>query len=304
MLIFKSIAIEEWNDETKQRIIAFWEKRRMVFTDTQGDTLRARRGNLLGNLTAVFDMSRVVTTLTVVTAGPQWIQCMMDVDASQRNLTVANNAFLNNEMEAFAAYLAPAESTLLRAADVPKQELLRATAGPTRHDPRQLLRPSASEDATGSDDNPSSHHTDGQPVDDDKYRNYECTAQAFRPCLHYPVRWLDVEADYDLVRAYWSTPLSREDWRQFSADGYRYAAIVEDGVVVSLAAAWCYSDTAWEVAAVSTVAAKRRQCYAKTVVSFVTAHILASGRKATCLTMHDNKAMQRTAESLGFYLAE
>jgi len=299
MLIFKSIPIPEWNEETKQRIIAFWEQRRMVFTDTEGDTLRGRRGNLWGNLIS-FDMSRLKTTLTVVRASPQLIHCQLNIDTFYQYITDQNRAYWDNELEALAAYLAPADSTLLRAADVPKQELLRA-AGPTTHDPRQLLRAGGPEEASGSDDGPWSNPTAEQAMEDETYRNYECIAQTFRPFQRYPVRWLDAEADYDLARAYWSRPLTQEDWRQFKADGYEYAAIVEDGQIFSLAAAWRYSDTAWEVAAVSTAPEKQQQGYARTVVSFVTAHILASGRKATCLTMQDNVAMQRTAESVGFY---
>ena len=138
---------------------------------------------------------------------------------------------------------------------------------------------------------------------DTRHINHECTGQTFRPRLDYPVRWLDVEQDYELARAYWTLPLTREDWRQFREDGYEYAAVVEEGRIVSLAAAWRYSDSAWEVAAVSTVPAARRKGYARTVVSFVTAYILASGRKATCLTLRDNLPMQRTAESVGFYRA-
>src|SRR5262245_18130242 len=114
-----------------------------------------------------------------------------------------------------------------------------------------------------------------------QHTNYECTKQTFHPCLRYPVRWLDVAQDFELARAHWSLPLplepatptgachshwslplTRDDWRQFQEDGYRYAAIIEEGRIVSLAAAWRYSENAWEVAAVSTAPEKRRQNYA------------------------------------------
>src|SRR5689334_11894110 len=136
-----------------------------------------------------------------------------------------------------------------------------------------------------------------------KYVNLECTSETFRPCLRYPVRWLDVEADYPLARAIWFEPLSLEGWRQFREDGYRYCAVVEEGRIVSMAAAWSYSDTAWEVAAVHTVPEARRRGYGKSVVSFVTAHILELGRLATCLTVSTNLPMQDTAKSVGFYVA-
>ena len=55
-----------------------------------------------------------------------------------------------------------------------------------------------------------SHHLSrqGEETREARYINYECTMQTFRPCQHYPVRWLDVEADFELVRAFWSPPLS------------------------------------------------------------------------------------------------
>ena len=44
----------------------------------------------------------------------------------------------------------------------------------------------------------------------------------------------------------------------------------------------------------------RGKGYAKAVCSFVTAHILASGRSATCSTRADNTSMLRVATALGF----
>lgn len=73
---------------------------------------------------------------------------------------------------------------------------------------------------------------------------------------------------------------------------------------MALAAVWTYSETHWEVAAVSTAPAVRQQGYGKAVVSFVTAHILAHGRTATISTQDTNVAMRTTAESVGFYYSE
>jgi predicted GNAT family acetyltransferase len=98
--------------------------------------------------------------------------------------------------------------------------------------------------------------------------------------------------------------LSREDWEQNRAEGFRYCAIVEHGAIAALAAVWTYSQTHWEVAAVSTAPASRRRGYGKAVVCFVTAHILEQGRKATILTENTNIAMLKTAESVGFYRSD
>jgi ribosomal protein S18 acetylase RimI-like enzyme len=130
-----------------------------------------------------------------------------------------------------------------------------------------------------------------------------CTPDAFRPTDCSRVRWLDWENDYPLALAYWpqDSPLSQEDWEQNSADGFRYCAIVEHEAIAALAAVWTYSQTHWEVAAVSTAPASRKMGYGKAVVCFVTAHILEQGRKATILTDSRNVAMLKTAESVGFY---
>jgi len=117
------------------------------------------------------------------------------------------------------------------------------------------------------------------------------------------IRWLDRDADYVLARAYWhgrGQELSRATWEEAHAAGYRYAALVQEGQIVSCAAAWHYSDEAWEAAAVGTLEAFRRRGYATRVVAFVTAYILASGRVATCHTGEENAAMRATARRVGF----
>ena len=135
------------------------------------------------------------------------------------------------------------------------------------------------------------------------YCSLICTRESFRPSDCSRVRWLDWENDYPLARAYWlqDPPLSRENWELNRTEGFRYCAIVEDGAIAALAAVWTYSQTHWEVAAVSTAPASRRRGYGKALVCFVTAHILEQGRKATISTESRNVAMLKTAESVGFY---
>lgn len=131
-----------------------------------------------------------------------------------------------------------------------------------------------------------------------------CTKEDFLPVENQPgIRWLDRNADYVLAAAYWrghGQDLSRETWEEAHASGYRYAALVQGGQIVSAAAAWRYSDQAWEVAAVGTLEAFRRRGYASRVVAFVTAYILDAGQTATCHTGEDNLAMRATARRIGF----
>ena len=133
--------------------------------------------------------------------------------------------------------------------------------------------------------------------------HYRCTSDTFRPFDRYTVRWLEWEPDFTLAQAYWDSrqsPLSHETWLEARDLGYRYAAVVEGGMIRSIAACWRCSDPAWELAAVGTREEFQRRGYAKAVCSFVTAIILEAGRTATCTTDDDNLAMQKTAESLGY----
>jgi len=133
--------------------------------------------------------------------------------------------------------------------------------------------------------------------------HYECTSSTFRPTITYPVRWLDWDRDYVLAQAMWpeTMPLTPWIWQEARQARYQYCAVIEHDQIQSIAAVWRYSETAWEVAAVSTRPEVRQRGYAKAVVSFATTHILAVGKRATCSTASDNLSMQRTAESVGFY---
>ncbi len=134
------------------------------------------------------------------------------------------------------------------------------------------------------------------------YTELICTPESFRSCDCSRVRWLDRETDYVLASALWpaEAPLSRGGWEEAHEQGYSYCAIVEGGTAAALGAVWRYSKDRWEVAAIYTVPPVRRRGYATAVVCFLTAHILDSGRIATCTTEPDNTAMIRTAEGVGF----
>lgn len=136
-------------------------------------------------------------------------------------------------------------------------------------------------------------------MSDQTYVEYECTHQTFRSLTRYPVRWLEWETDYPLVQLFWpeQTP---EGWREAREEGYQYCAVIEHGQIQAMAAVWRYSVAAWEVASVYTRPEVRGRGYAKAVVAFVTATILNAGKRATCSTASDNRAMQRVAESVGF----
>jgi len=133
--------------------------------------------------------------------------------------------------------------------------------------------------------------------------SFSCTRSTFVPVDTHRVQWLQKDVDYGLARDYWQnsrSPLTHPTWIMAHSIGYQYAAILDQEQVISLAGVWRFSDSAWDVAAVSTLEPFQRQGFAKQVVSFVTAYILDANHLATCSTGDTNLAMIATARSVGF----
>lgn len=128
-----------------------------------------------------------------------------------------------------------------------------------------------------------------------------CDARTFSPVQHYSVRWLDWERDVDMAVGL-DGAVSRESWLTAREKGFQYCAVVEGDRALARAAVWTYSASRWEVAAVRTREEFRGRGMAKSVVSFVTAHILAEGRVPTLHTQPTNLAMLRVAKAVGFQL--
>lgn len=132
---------------------------------------------------------------------------------------------------------------------------------------------------------------------------FVCTEQNLYPVPVNEVSWLDREKDYERAKTYWAKhglELPFSMWQEAHESGYQYAAIIDNEEIVSCAAVWRFSDDAWEVSAVTTLEAYRRQGYSKKIVSFITRFILDGGRTATTSTQDDNIAMIATAKSVGF----
>lgn len=137
-----------------------------------------------------------------------------------------------------------------------------------------------------------------------RYARFICREATARTVSGTACAWLDIPRDVALLNEYWRASghpgMPTDEWEQIARDGYRYAAIVESGKIVAIAAAWKRSEDEWELAAVSTREGYRRQGCGTAVCAFVTDHILAEGRHATCTTRRDNAAMITTARKLGY----
>ena len=129
-----------------------------------------------------------------------------------------------------------------------------------------------------------------------------CGPDSFRPADTTSVRWLEWDADFEMARRFWPAeiPLSRSDWDECRALGYRYVAVIQDGFVLALAAEYRFSEDAWMLAGVRTLESHRRLGLAKKVAASVTESILSNGRLAICETATTNTAMLATARALGY----
>ena len=135
----------------------------------------------------------------------------------------------------------------------------------------------------------------------------KCTKDSFKGTTNNCVLEFDAYKNYEQLNEYFgsfdkSFMCSKEE---YFGDGIDYElwddyVIWEDGRIVSRAAIWKYSQTAWEVAAVSTLPEYRCKGYGEIIVSHCTALILNNGKIATCTTSDTNIAMRRTAEKVGF----
>jgi hypothetical protein len=104
MRITKSISLPEWHDEVKQKVIDFWQERRVTFSETAGDTLRGRRGSLWGNLFS-FDESRLAADLTISRTGEANIECVLNVDTRYQDIVEWSEAYWRLEMDTLETYL-------------------------------------------------------------------------------------------------------------------------------------------------------------------------------------------------------
>ena len=130
---------------------------------------------------------------------------------------------------------------------------------------------------------------------------WKCDKGSFLPVDFCKARWLDWEdEDYELFRQFCGYPMPRARYEAIRQYGCRVGAIIEDGKIVASAGAQRRSGDASEVVSVRTPQPCQGRGYAKAVVSFVTAQILAAGRIPTLETRHDKVAMLHIAELLGY----
>lgn len=134
-----------------------------------------------------------------------------------------------------------------------------------------------------------------------------CTSDSFRGPSAGCVSEFDAYKSFEQLMEYYRSfdknlRYTKEEYFQSAIpyDIWDDYVIWADAKIVSRAAIWKYSPTAWEVAGVSTLPEHRGKGYSEMLVSHCTAIILASGRVATCTTEDTNTAMRRVLEKVGF----
>lgn len=86
-----------WTEEVRQKLIAFWLKRRFYFSDTTSSPLVATRGHILWNL-ITYDMTRLRADLSIGSMQPGRIDLVMTVQTAFQQVTEWNRAFWHLEM--------------------------------------------------------------------------------------------------------------------------------------------------------------------------------------------------------------
>ena len=136
---------------------------------------------------------------------------------------------------------------------------------------------------------------------------YICTKDSFRGSLHPCVMEFDAYENYEALSEFYvsfdqNLKFSKEEYfaNAIPSDLWNDYVILDQGKIVARAAIWKYSQTAWEVAAVSTLPEYRGKGYGEMVVSHCTALILNHGKVATCTTSDTNQTMRSVAEKVGF----
>ena len=92
-----------WDDAIRNKVVRFWEDRRIEFDSTDGDTLVGRRGSLFGNLLS-YDMTRLRAEL-VVTHAAGTVHAKIEINTVGQTVTEWNRAWWLIEMCMFESWI-------------------------------------------------------------------------------------------------------------------------------------------------------------------------------------------------------
>lgn len=122
------------------------------------------------------------------------------------------------------------------------------------------------------------------------------------------VRWLAPQADYYRYEQMLLTrrvePPTYETWLEWHAQGYGFAAFVQQGTVLSIGSVLRQPDGDWQLAGVRTLDGHTGQGYATRVSAFITRYIVKERGQAACELDSQDLTMRHILTKLGYQLVE
>lgn len=100
MIFTKKLAVLEWNNESENNIIKFWEERGFVFEEKSSDVLSGKRGSLLGNICS-YNMSKLITEIRINRVNDNELICELRVNTIMQIITSWNKEHWEMELETF-----------------------------------------------------------------------------------------------------------------------------------------------------------------------------------------------------------
>ncbi|MCL2532208.1 MAG: GNAT family N-acetyltransferase [Oscillospiraceae bacterium] len=136
---------------------------------------------------------------------------------------------------------------------------------------------------------------------------YCLNAYVGEPCKSQ-VKWLG-ENDVAQLNAHLhlceQSPMDESQFRAlYQQNIARYCLLYIDGVPVARGAVERYSENTWEAADIRVARKYRGKGLAKEMLRFLSQHIIAYGKIATCRTQEDNVAMQKIIHAVGYIQKE
>jgi hypothetical protein len=133
---------------------------------------------------------------------------------------------------------------------------------------------------------------------------YLCTRESFKPAPVTGVRWLAPQADFyryeQMLLTRGVDPPTYDSWLEWHTQGYGFAAYVQQGTVLSVAAVLRQPEGDWQLAGVRTLDAHTGKGYATAVSSFITQYIVTERGRAACELADQDAAMLHILVKLGY----
>ena len=104
MEVAKKFVISEWDESAKQRLLSFWQDRKIKFLKIEENEFSGKRGSFLGNCFS-FNMINLMTELTIVKDEQDVITCTLKIDTSMQIITDWNKEYWELEIKTFESVL-------------------------------------------------------------------------------------------------------------------------------------------------------------------------------------------------------